>query len=177
METSHHRSSWLLPLSWFAVLPPFLLTGLRFMAALLLVMNNAGVAWRLPIFFFACLTDLLDGAVARLLSSETRVGALMDASADFALVVTVSLILTREGLLSTLFVYLIVFSFAQFVVAKPRVGSDRLGKHIGTVLFVALFVALAMPVGWVVWWCSLMASGYILASLVDSWLIATRLAP
>lgn len=101
----------------------------------------------------------------------------MDASADFALVVTVSLILTREGLLSTLFVYLIVFSFAQFVVAKPRVGSDRLGKHIGTVLFVALFVALAMPVGWVVWWCSLMASGYILASLVDSWLIATRLAP
>ena len=101
----------------------------------------------------------------------------MDASADFALVVTVSLILTREGLLSPLFVYLIVFSFAQFVAAKPRVGSDPLGKHIGTVLFISLFVALAMPVGWVVWWSTLMASVYILASLADRWLIATRLAP
>ena len=64
--------------------------------------------------------------------------------------------LTWEGLLSPLFVYLIVFAFAQFVAAKPRVGSDPLGKHIGTILFVALLVALAMSVGWVALWSSLM---------------------
>jgi phosphatidylglycerophosphate synthase len=177
METPHHRGSWLLNGSWFAILPPSILTGMRFTGALLLLMNNAGVAWRLPIFFLACITDLLEGVVARLLSSESRVGALLDASADFALVVTVSLMLTWESLLSPLFVYLIVFTFAQFVATKPRVGSDPLGKHIGTILFVALFVALAIPVGWVVWWSSLIASAYILASLVERWLPATRSPP
>jgi hypothetical protein len=87
------------------------------------------------------------------------------------------LILIWEGLVSPLFVCLIVFCFAQFVAAKPRVGSDLLGKHIGTILFVALFVALAMPVGWVVWWSSLMASCYILASLVERWLPDTWSTP
>jgi phosphatidylglycerophosphate synthase len=177
METPYHRGIWPPHGSWFAVLPPSFLTGIRFTAALILLMNNAGAAWRLPIFFVACVTDLLDGAVARLLSSETRVGALVDASADFALVATVSLILTWEGLLSPLFVCLIIFAFAQFVAAKPRVGSDPLGKHIGTILFIAMFVALAMPVGWVAWWSSLIASGYILSSLVERWLPATRSAP
>jgi phosphatidylglycerophosphate synthase len=177
METPRHRSFWLLHGSWFTVLPPSFLTGIRFAAALVLLMNSIGIVWRLPIFFVACATDLLDGVVARFLCSETRVGALMDASADFALVMTVSLILTWEGLLSPFFVYLIVFTFAQFVATKPRVGSDPLGKHIGTILFVALFAALAMPVGWVVWWSSLIASGYILASLVERWLLATRFTP
>jgi phosphatidylglycerophosphate synthase len=177
METPHHRGFWPPHGSWFVVLPPSFLTGIRFTAALILLMNSAGAAWRLPIFFVACITDLLDGLAARLLSSETRVGALMDASADFALVVAILLILIWEGLVSPLFVCLIVFCFAQFVAAKPRVGSDLLGKHIGTILFVALFVALAMPVGWVVWWSSLMASCYILASLVERWLPDTWSTP
>jgi phosphatidylglycerophosphate synthase len=176
MKTPHRRDSWLLHGSWFTILPPSLITGIRFTTALSLLISDAGAAWRLPIFFVACTTDLLDGMVARLLNSETSVGARFDAFADFALVVAASSILTREGLLSPFFVYLIVFTFAQFLAAKPRVGSDPLGKHIGTILFIALFIVLAIPVGWIALWSSLVASGYILAYLAARWLPVAKSA-
>jgi len=157
------------------MLPPSLLTGARFVAVPLLLTGGAGAAWRLPIFVVACATDLLDGVAARRLGSETHLGSTLDAFADFLLVATVSSILTFEGLLSPLFVVLIVLVFAQFVVARPRIGSDPLGKHIGTILFVALGVMLAVPVGWVALWSSLLASGYILASLAARWLHTPRI--
>ncbi|MCX6649654.1 MAG: CDP-alcohol phosphatidyltransferase family protein [Candidatus Bathyarchaeota archaeon] len=151
------------------MLPPSLLTGARFAAVPLLLFGGAS-EWRLPVFLVACATDLLDGMVARRLGSETRLGSKLDALADFLLVATVSSFLTLEGLLSPIFVALIVFAFTQFLVAKPRKGADPLGKHIGTILFVVLGVILAVPAGWVALWSSLLASGYILVSLAARWL-------
>jgi phosphatidylglycerophosphate synthase len=152
-----------------SMLPPSLLTGARFAAVPILLSSDAS-AWRLPIFVAACLTDLLDGLVARRLISETLLGYMLDAIADFLLVALISYMLTIEELFSPLFPALIVFAFAQFVIAKPRAGADPLGKHIGTVLFVALGVVLAEPVAWVALWSSLVASGYIVASVAARWL-------
>lgn len=152
------------------MLPPSLLTGARFVAVPLLLSGGVWAAWRLPIFIVACATDLLDGVAARRLGSETRLGSMLDAFADFLLVATVSSTLALEGLLSPLFVVLIVLAFTQFAVARPRAGSDPLGKHIGTILFVALGVTLAEPVEWVALWSSSIASGYILASVAARWL-------
>lgn len=152
------------------MLPPSLLTGARFAAAPILLVGGAS-AWRLPIFAFAFATDLLDGIVARRFSSVTSLGSKLDAFADFLLVAAVSYALMGEGLFSPLFVALMVFAFAQFVAAKPRASSDPLGKHIGTVLFVALGVVLAEPVRWVALWSSLTASVYIVASIAARWLV------
>lgn len=152
-----------------SMLPPSLLTGARFVAVPVLLAVGAPEL-RLPIFVAACVTDLLDGVVARRLGSETRLGSRLDALADFLLVASVSSLLASEGLLSPLFVALIVLAFAQFVAVKPRAGADPLGKHIGTVLFVALGVTLAEPVWWVAQWSSLVASGYVVASISARWL-------
>jgi phosphatidylglycerophosphate synthase len=150
--------------------PPSLLTGARLALTPLFLLLPADDGSRLPLFLLACATDLLDGVLARRLSSSTRIGSLIDAFADFALVSVVSSILAWEGLLSPLFVALIIVAFAQFALTEPRHRSDPLGKHIGTVLFFSLGITLAHPSLWVAGVSSLASSAYIFASLALRWL-------
>ncbi len=152
------------------MLLPSLLTAARLAAVPLFLADGRWEEWRFPVFAAACVTDLLDGFAARRLGSETRLGSTLDALVDFLLVAAVSYSLVLDGLLSPLFVALIVFAFAQFAVGGSRPGSDQLGKHIGTILFLALGVTLAEPATWVAQWSSLMAAGYMLVSVTVRWL-------
>ncbi len=159
--------------SWgrvFLLLPPSLLTGTRLVLAPIFLFLPAGDGIRLYVFVFACVTDLVDGILARRLGSTTRVGSLIDAFADFALVGVVSIVLASEGLVAPLFVALIIVAFAQYALTEPRRGSDPLGKYIGTVLFFSLIIILAHPIPLVAGVSSLAASVYIVASLVLRWL-------
>jgi phosphatidylglycerophosphate synthase len=123
----------------------------------------------LALYFIACASDLLDGALARRLGGETRVGSIFDACADFLLVFGVSATLNQRGLLSEWFILLITLAFVLFLLFKSRSGADPLGKHIGTILFIALGVVLLQPVHWVASWSSILASGYIVVSLTVKW--------
>jgi hypothetical protein len=122
-----------------------------------------------PIYIYACATDLLDGIIARRLHAESVLGSMLDAFADFGLVAGVSAYLISVGLLSPWFLALILLAFAQFVAAKPMPDSDPLGRHIGTVLFISLGLSLMYSTSWFVWWSTLMASGYVVASLALRW--------
>jgi len=117
------------------------------------------------------LSDVLDGALARRLDSITRMGSILDPCADFMLLFGLSLHLFSEGLVSPLFVALLAASFLQFIAWRPKPGADPLGKHIGTVLFVSLGGAVVYPAPWVVGWSTLLAAGYIVASLSARWLM------
>ena len=159
-------------LNWseFALLAPSLFTGARFIASIMLLSVLLTGDWGFQLYLFACTTDILDGFFARRLGSETRIGSMLDASADFSLVTAASCFLIMDGLVSLWFLVLIMVAFAQFVIVRPTPDSDPLGKNIGTVLFVSLGVAIAYPNSWVVSWSTLVASVYIITSLTIRWI-------
>ncbi len=96
-------------------------------------------------------------------------GTLFDAGTDFLLVFGVSATLYLHGTLSVWFLALILIAFAQFAM-RPQVESDPLGRHIGTVLFVALGIVLIVQNSLVTLCVSIVASAYIVASLSLRWL-------
>jgi len=151
------------------VFAPNLLTLARVLSVPVIISDLLAGGSGLALYFLACASDLLDGALARRLGGETRAGSMFDACADFFLVFGVSTTLYQRGLLSVWFLALVALAFAQFLFAKPRTGADPLGKHIGTILFIALGVVLLQPDPWVASWSTLVSSGYIVASLAGRW--------
>lgn len=154
---------------------PSLITSARLFVTYNLMLVLSGGGWGVPSYALACLTDLFDGKVARLLHSETRFGALFDASADFLLVFSTSFILALRGLVSPWFLCLITYCFASFLFIRRKPIADPLGKHIGTVLFIALGVVLIYPVEFVAAWSTLIASCYIVASMVLRYAVSGEL--
>lgn len=153
----------------FAVFASNLFTLARVLSVPVIVSDLLAGGSGLALYLIACASDLLDGALARRLGGATRAGSTFDACADFLLVFSVSATLYQRGLLSVWFLALVSLAFAQFLLAKPRTGADPLGKHIGTILFIALGVVLLQPAPWVAMWSTLVSSGYIVASLAGRW--------
>jgi hypothetical protein len=145
---------------------PSFLTSSRVVltSALFTILVEGGQGF--PLFALACLTDVLDGALARWLHAESKLGGVLDAYADFFLVFSTSTFLVWNGLAPFWFLCLITAAFIRFVFLKEASRSDPLGKHIGTVLFVALGVVLQFPVLFVATWAIAIASCYVVASMI-----------
>ena len=92
----------------------------------------------------------------------------MDATADFILVSVTSTILIWRNLIPLWFLGLISLAFLRFILIRPRPGSDPLGKHIGTVLFISLGSILASPVAVFSSLSIALASSYIVVSMFVS---------
>ena len=153
--------------SLFLLLPSFLTSTRLFITCILCIQLIAG-GWGFPLFSLACLTDIFDGWVARRFRSETSLGSLFDAFADFTLVLTTSAFLVWRQLISPWFLGLIVLAFIRFILTRPRPGCDPLGKHIGTVLFISLGLILVSPVPSLSAWSTAIASCYMVVSMVWS---------
>lgn len=110
--------------------------------------------WALGIFAFAILTDLLDGAVARMRGERTRLGSFLDPLADKLLITATFVALTYLGTIE-LWILVIIFSRDLIIVLgwaiiyiltnsseiRPRI----LGK-ISTLLQMGSAIALLFPV-------------------------------
>ncbi len=147
---------------------PSVVTSSRIVITAFLVTSLLEGGWGFPFFAFACITDLVDGALARRLHAESGFGGVLDASADFLLVLSTSTFLVWSGLVQIWFLPLLVVAFIKFIVSRVVSISDPLGKHIGTVLFFSLGTVLLFPNGFVATWATSIASCYILASIALS---------
>ncbi len=145
---------------------PSFLTSARVVMTSVLFTTLVEGGWGFPVFALACLTDIFDGALARWLNAESKFGGLFDASADFLLVFSTSVFFVWKGIVSIWFVVLIVAAFAGYVFGKDAPGHDPLGKHIGTVIFVALGTVLVFPVLFVASLATFVSSCYIVASMI-----------
>jgi phosphatidylserine synthase len=145
---------------------PSLLTSTRIVITSVLFTTLVEGGWGFPVFALACLTDVFDGALARWLNTESKFGGLFDASADFLLVFSTSVFLIWNGIVSIWFLFLMVVTFARYIFGKDASGCEPLGKHIGTVIFVALGTVLVFPVLFVASWATFIASCYIVASMM-----------
>ena len=85
---------------------PNVLTYLRILAVpavvliLFLVPGHAGRWWALAVYIGACVTDWLDGFLARVWRQQSTLGRMLDPIADKLLVGTTLLMLTYDGTLN-----------------------------------------------------------------------------
>jgi phosphatidylglycerophosphate synthase len=130
----------------FFILLPNALSTSRIVAApalwVLLLESNAAT----PILYFgACLTDVLDGKIARGLNSTSPYGSLLDAFADFVLIFTGFCFYALNGVVHPLLLVVVVVSFVYYIVTANYVIHSVGGRHTGAVLFVLLGVVMLFP--------------------------------
>lgn len=117
------------------------------------LINERGILSKvgaLFIFSLACLTDYLDGYLARRKGEVTTFGKLMDPIADKILVISAFIAFTQAGLIEVWMVVVIlirefiVTGLRIFALAKGKViHAYRLGKHKTISSYVAIFLILA----------------------------------
>lgn len=145
---------------------PNALTALRLaltpVFAACVVRNASGAA--LAVFAVAAITDLLDGAAARLLDQRTKLGSYLDPIADKSLAFTAFVLLAWRGVLPVWLAALVVARDAAVVgfyvtlrvrrSYQPRVRPSLLGKAATffelSLVGVALIAALAARPAWAV---------------------------
>jgi phosphatidylglycerophosphate synthase len=131
------------------ILPPHLPSALTISRAalapiyLVLLIAHSNLAF--PLYVIACMTDVLDGKLARISGSTSTRGAVLDASADFLLVSAGFYYYMSLDLISPLLLVVMTLSFLQYVLTISIPVKDRLGKHVGTILYILLVTMMFLP--------------------------------
>lgn len=124
-------------------------TALRVVSAPLLLYTfiNDLKTWTICLFLFTCVTDALDGHLARRLGVSSSLGAYLDATADFLLVLTAFSAFVMKRIYPFWTLLLIGSMFLQFILTSRlrRPLYDPVGRYYGAFLFAAIGVTLAFP--------------------------------
>ena len=89
------------------------------------------------LFLFSIGTDIVDGYVARKLSSATNLGAYLDVTVDFLFISGMYLAFIIKGIYSPWILLIIVSVFIQFILSNMYVKQtiyDPIGKYFGSLL-------------------------------------------
>jgi len=129
--------------------------GASFLLARLASGLTTSNALMLPAFLCAIATDILDGQIARLTKTQSKLGQILDGEADLFLWLAVTLILVQHAMLPLWFILVVLFRFflpliaaltSYFALARPvRFGSTRVGKYAGIAQGLYYCVLLAPP--------------------------------
>jgi cardiolipin synthase (CMP-forming) len=142
---------------------PNVLTYLRILAVpaivlcLLLIKGDAGRWWALAVYIAACITDWLDGYLARVWHQQSTLGRMLDPIADKLLVGTTLLMLTHDNTIESAHVAAAVIILCREILVSGlreflaelnvRVHVTQLAKWKTTMQMIALGVLLAGPAG------------------------------
>jgi CDP-diacylglycerol--glycerol-3-phosphate 3-phosphatidyltransferase/cardiolipin synthase len=142
---------------------PNILTYLRILAVpavvlcLLMIPGDTGRWWALGVYIAACITDWLDGFLARMWRQQSQLGRMLDPIADKLLVGATLLLLTHDNTIDRLNVSaavvilcreILVSGLREFLAElNVKVHVTQLAKWKTTMQMVALGVLLAGPAG------------------------------
>ncbi len=142
---------------------PNVLTYLRILAVpavvlcLMAIDGTDGRWWALAVYVVACLTDWLDGFLARVWHQQSALGRMLDPIADKLLVGTTLLMLTSDNTISGVHMVAAVIILCREILVSGlreflaelnmRVHVTQLAKWKTTVQMIALGVLLAGPAG------------------------------
>jgi len=128
---------------------PNALTSFRFIAALLFfyAFLNDLFLTSVSILILALITDAVDGYIARKLDATSDIGAYLDVTADFILIVTCFLAYVIQGWYDPLILLLIIAMFLLFVATSglKKPVYDPMGKYLGAYLMLMVFISLLFP--------------------------------
>ena len=132
----------------YAVLA-WLLTALRMALAPILwsTMVAGETAWPLALLGFACVSDSLDGRLARRNAAASRAGMYFDTTADFAVVAAGMAAFIHIGTYPQWCLLITVAMYLQFVFTSlcGRIHYDPLGKHYGGFLYGLVGLSVIAP--------------------------------
>lgn len=128
------------------------------MAAVFLLVEGDERRWiALTIFVIACITDWLDGYLARVWEQQSMLGRMLDPIADKLLVGAAIILLVQDGTISRIGVWaaliilsreILVSGLREFLAElNVRVHVSRLAKWKTTLQMIALGFLLAGPAG------------------------------
>lgn len=132
---------------------PNILTTFRILTSLLIVMVSD--KYFFPLYFFAGITDILDGWIARKMNWTSRFGTLLDSLADllFFIVVVLKIILTIKlpafllwGALVIVLIRCIKYLIGYFRFHQFASLHTYLNKLTGLLLFLSPIVLLIIPI-------------------------------
>ena len=132
---------------------PNILTTFRILTSLLIVMVSD--KYFFPLYFFAGVTDILDGWIARKMNWTSRFGTLLDSLADllFFIVVVLKIILTIKlptfllwGALVIVLIRCITYLIGYFRFHQFASLHTYLNKPTGLLLFLSPIVLLIIPI-------------------------------
>jgi cardiolipin synthase len=142
---------------------PNVLTYLRILAVpavalcLFLIPGDAGRWWALGIYIAACITDWLDGYLARAWRQQSTLGRMLDPIADKLLVGTTLLMLAHDNTIDRLNLAAAVIILCREILVSGlreflaelnvKVHVTQLAKWKTTLQMVALGILLAGPAG------------------------------
>ena len=112
------------------------------------------------LFIFACLTDVLDGIVARSLTKSSRFGGILDHCADCAFVSSALFALALIDSVPILLPTLVVVAFVQYlldsrVFQRQELIPSKLGRWNGISYFVLVGIVLGeyvLSLTWITEW-------------------------
>ena len=112
------------------------------------VIRNDLRLWAMVLFAIACLTDAIDGRLAKRLGVSGPIMAYWDAGADFLVVAAAFSAFVGKGMYPSWTLVLIGAMFLQFVVTSgiSRPVYDPVGKYYGVFLFATVGATLAFPI-------------------------------
>ena len=126
-------------------------------ACFLLLRDDTGRWLSLAIFVIACITDWLDGYLARVWNQQSTLGRMLDPIADKLLVGTALLLLVHDNTINHLTIYaaiiilcreILVSGLREFLAELNRkVLVTQLAKWKTTLQMIALGVLIAGPAG------------------------------
>ena len=142
---------------------PNVLTYLRILAVpavalcLMVIEGSGGRWWALTVYVVACLTDWLDGFLARVWHQQSALGRILDPIADKLLVGTTLLMLTSDNTINGVHMVAAVIILCREILVSGlreflaelnmRVHVTQLAKWKTTMQMIALGVLLAGPAG------------------------------
>ncbi len=126
-------------------------------ACLFFIQGDAGRWWALAIFILACITDWLDGYLARVWDQQTTLGRMLDPIADKLLVGITLLILTHDNTIDGWNIWAAVIILCREILVSGlreflaelnvKVHVTQMAKWKTTVQMIALGFLLAGPAG------------------------------
>ena len=132
---------------WIKQNIPNAITLLRLIAIphLIYSFNYLSMFVTFSIFLAAIISDLVDGYVARKISSTSKIGAYLDVIVDFIFITGIYFFFSLKEIYSPWLLLIIVFVFAQFIISNLLLKQtiyDPIGKYFGSILFGGIGVTI-----------------------------------
>ena len=108
---------------WIKQNIPNTITLLRLIAIphLIYSFNYLSMFVTFSIFLVAIISDLVDGYVARKISSTSKIGAYLDVIVDFIFITGMYFFFSVKGIYSPWLLLVIVFVFVQFIILRIQI--------------------------------------------------------
>jgi len=99
----------------------------------------------LIVMMLVCMSDMIDGTIARIADANNKTGKAFDITADFIFIMSIFLFWHIYQEVSLHILFLLLFSFLSFIflsLLKKKIVKNKIGQYVGTACFAGILFIL-----------------------------------